>query len=154
MAQPRIIVVRFAPTSVSAKTDLWEITAAADRPVEIVGWTLFQTTDLGDANEEVLELTIERGVTAGSGGTASTEIDYGARGESTPDTAINHLVTTAHTGGTIIFSKGWNIRIPEEFWLPPELYAYFDAATDPTTVTMSAPADAITVGGTIFLREY
>lgn len=155
MAQPRIIVARFAPTATTTKTDLWEITCAADRPVEIMGWTLFQTTDLGDANEEVLELTIERGVTAGSGGTASTEIDYGARGETaTPDTTMNHMVTTAHTGGTIIFSKGWNIRIPEEFWLPPELYTYFDAGTDPTTVTMSAPADSITVGGAIFLREF
>lgn len=154
MAAPRICVARFAPTATTTKTDLWEITWAADRPGEIMGWTIFQTTDLGDANEEVLELTIERGVTAGSGGTASTEIDYGGRGESTPDSTINHMVTTAHTGGTIIFSKGWNIRIPEEFWLPPELYAYSDAGTDPITVTMSAPADSITVGGSLFWREF
>lgn len=154
MAQPRIYTVRFAATSVSAACDLWELTAAADRPFEIMGWTLFQTTDLGDANEEVLEISVQRGVTAGSGGTASTEVDYGGRGESVADTTVNHLVTTAHTGGTFMFAKGWNIRVPEEFWLPPEVYAYADAGTDPVTVTMAAPADAITVGGTLWWREF
>ena len=53
-----------------------------------------------------------------------------------------------------MFRKGWNIRIPEEFWLPPELYGYVDAGTDPITVTMTAPADSITVSGSVFWREY
>jgi hypothetical protein len=119
-----------------------------------MGWTIYQTTDLGDAQEEVLTLTVERGVTAGSGGSSATIVDYGGRGESTSDATVNRTVSTAHTGGTVILRKGWNIRIPEEFWLPPELYIYYDAATDPTTLTTTAPADSITVSGSIIWREF
>jgi hypothetical protein len=144
----------FSAVALTAAADLFEITAATDRPVEIVGWTIFQTTDLGDAQEEVLSLTIERGVTAGTGGTSVTPVDYGGRGESTSDATVNRTVTTAHTSGTVSLRKGWNIRIPEEFWLPPELYVYVDAGTDPVTLTMAAPADSITVSGTIIWREY
>jgi hypothetical protein len=153
MSSPRVYSASFSAVGTTTATDIFELTAATDRPLEIMGWTFFQTTDLGDANEEVLSITVERGVTAGSGGTASTEVDYGSRGEVTADTAVNHMVTTAHTGGTVIMRKGWNIRIPEEFWLPPELYIYIDAGTDPVTVTMTAPADSITMSGSIIWRE-
>jgi hypothetical protein len=154
MSQPRIYTASFSAVALTAATDLFEITCAADRPIEVMGWTIFQTTDLGDAAEEVLDLTWQRGVTAGSGGTSVTPVDYGGRGESTSDSTVNRTVTTAHTGGTVQIRKGWNIRIPEEFWLPPELYAYIDAATDPGTLTMTAPADSITVSGSIVWREF
>ena len=154
MSQPRIYSASFSAIALTAAADLFEITAATDRPVEIMGWTIFQTTDLGDAAEEVLDLSIQRGVTAGSGGSSVTPVDYGGRGESTSDATVNRTVTTAHTSGTVMFRKGWNIRMPEEFWLPPELYAYVDAGTDPVTLTMTAPADSITVSGTIFWREF
>jgi len=154
MAQPRIYSASFSAVAITTATDLFELTAATDRPIEIMGWTIFQTTDLGDAQEEVLDLSLQRGVTAGSGGTSVTPVDYGGRGESTSDSTVNRTVTTAHTGGTVMFRKGWNIRVPEEFWLPPELYAYVDAGTDPLTLTMTAPADSITVSGTIFWREF
>lgn len=154
MSAPRVYSASFSAVATTTATDLFELTCAADRPIDIMGWTIFQTTDLGDAQEEVISLTVERGVTAGTGGTASTEVDVGGRGESTADTASNHMVTTAHTGGTVVLRKGWNIRIPEEFWLPPELYIYVDAGTDPVTLTMTAPADSITLSGSIFWREY
>lgn len=154
MAQPRIYTASFSAVALTAAADLFEITAAADRPVDIMGWTIFQTTDLGDAAEEVLDLSLQRGVTAGSGGTSVTPVDYGGRGESTSDATVNRTVTTAHTGGTVMFRKGWNIRVPEEFWLPPELYGYVDAGTDPVTLTVTAPADSVTFSGTIFWREF
>lgn len=154
MAQPRIYSASFSAVALTAATDLFELTFATDRPGEIMGWTIFQTTDLGDSAEEVLDLSLQRGVTAGTGGSSVTPVDYGGRGESTSDATVNRTVTTAHTGGTVMFRKGWNIRIPEEFWLPPELYAYADAGTDPVTLTMTAPADSITVSGTIFWREF
>lgn len=154
MASPRIYVAEVAPASISAACDLFEITCATDRPIAIIGWTIYQTTDLGDSQEEVLSLTLERGVTAGSGGGAANKNDVGARGEVATDATVNKHVTTAHTGGTVVIRKGWNIRIPEEFWLPEVLWAYVDAGTDPVTLTMSAPADAITVGGAIYWAEF
>jgi hypothetical protein len=154
MAQPRIYTAQYAPAATTTATDLFEITCATDRPIAIIGWTIYQTTDLGDAAEEVLTLTVERGVTAGSGGSSATPADVGGRGESSSDATVNRSVTTAHTGGTVVLRKGWNIRIPEEFWLPEILWPYFDAGTDPATLTMSAPTDSITVGGAIYWAEF
>ena len=154
MSAPRIYTASFSAVATTTATDIFEITCAADRPIDIMGWTVFQTTDLGDAQEEVIDLTIQRSVTAGSGGSSVTPADYGGRGESSSDATVNRMVTTAHTSGTVLLRKGWNIRIPEEFWLPPELYIYIDAGTDPVTLTMTAPADSITVSGSIIWREY
>ena len=94
MAQPRIYVAEVAPAATTTATDIFEITCAADRPIAIIGWSIYQTTDLGDAAEEVLSLTLERGVTAGSGGGAANKNDVGSRGEvSTDDGATWRIVT-------------------------------------------------------------
>ena len=118
MSAPRIYTASFSAVATTTATDIFEITCAADRPIDIMGWTVFQTTDLGDAQEEVIDLTIQWSVTAGSGGSSVTPADYGGRGESSSDATVNRMVTTAHTSGTVLLRKGWNIRIPEEFWLP------------------------------------
>ena len=154
MAGARTYGASYAAAATTTATDLFEITCAADRPIAIIGWSIYQTTDLGDSAEEVLDLTVQTGVTAGSGGTSITPFDVSSRGEVASDSTCNRSVTTAHTGGTVRFRKGWNIRPPDDFWLPPELYIYCDAGTDPVTLTMTAPADSITVGGAIYWLEF
>jgi hypothetical protein len=147
----RYFTVQFTAVGLTAAADLFEITCASERPIRVWGWSLFQTTDLGDANEEVLALTLERGVTAGSGGTSVTPVSMDR--ESSADSTANRTVTTAHTNGTVVWRRGWNIRIPDEFWFTPETAPTMDSATDPVTLTMSAPADSITVSGLMLFEE-
>ena len=112
--------------AVTLATDLFEFTPAADRPIRLYGMRLCQTTDLQDAAEEVLRIGLHRDVTAGSTGTAITEVDY-------DNAAANEDVTTAvvcnrgtpSTGGTLIDVIGWNIRIPLEWFPIPELRPKF-----------------------------
>jgi len=137
--------------SVSAASDLAEFTAATDRPFRIWNVRIWQTTDLGDANEEVLEATIQRGVTAGSGGASVTLVSLDR--ETSADTTAAGIRTTAHTGGTVVYRWGWNIRIPDDLWFTPETAPTFDAATDPVTISLPAPADAITVGCSVLIEE-
>ena len=69
----RIYTVQFDNVSVSAAQDLFEITPADDKPVDIVGLFLSQTgvADVGDAAEELLPVQIIRGfTTSGSAGSA------------------------------------------------------------------------------------
>lgn len=147
----RYYTVQFTAVALTAAADLFELTCASERPIRIWGWNVFQTTDLGDANEEVLDLTLQRAVTAGSGGTSVTPVAMDR--ESTADTSANRTVTTAHTSGTVIWRRGWNIRIPDEFWFTPETAPIVDSATDPVTLTMTAPADSITVSGVMLFEE-
>jgi hypothetical protein len=154
---PIIYAANFDAQAVTTATDMAEITPAVDRPAIIYGLSLLQTTDLGDAQEEVLRIGLYRDVTAGSGGTAATEYVYSnfSAGAS-PTTAIRFL-GTASTGGTLIDIIGWNIRIPL-MWVPvPDMRPHFSniAAEGPTSSfrLIGAPADSITVSGVIYWEE-
>lgn len=139
-------------------TDIFECTPAADRAMVIIAMKLGQTTDLGDAQEEVLRIGIYEDVTAGSTGTAITETPYTNESALAANTAA--VVTnrgTASTGGTLIDIIPWNIRVPL-FWFPiPEMRPKFSniAAEGPTSTfrLIAAPTDSITVSSTIYWTE-
>lgn len=135
--------------AVSTAVDLWHITAGADRPVELHWLEMMQTTDLGDAAEEVLRIGIYAGVTGGGGGSAITEqgLDNDAQ------TALSAVVGqgTASTGGNLKWIIGWNIRQAGPVWVPtPEMRIRIDAGADPIAFRlMAAPADSITLSSTL-----
>src|SRR6187399_3083052 len=61
--------------AVTAAQDIFEISAPSDAIVVVHGFELFQATELGDAAEEQLLFTTNRGVgatTSGSGGSSVT----------------------------------------------------------------------------------
>ena len=139
-------------------TDVFEITPAADRPIMVYGFSLGQTTDLGDANEEVLRIGLYRDVTAGSTGTTLTEVKYSNdAAQGTVSAAVVSNRGTPSSGGTLIDIIPWNIRIPL-YWFPiPEMRPKFSnlAAEGPVSTfrLMTAPADSITVSGAIYWTE-
>lgn len=156
MIAPVLFAGNFDAQAVTTATDMFEITPAADRPVVIYGISLLQTTDLGDAAEEVLRIGVYRDCTAGSGGTALTEYNYNQAAIGSPTAGVR-VLGTASTGGTLIDIIGWNIRIPL-LWIPvPEMRPKFSniAAEGPTSTfrLIAAPADSITVSGVIYWAE-
>lgn len=157
MASPVIYGANFSAQAVTTATDIFEITPAADRPVVVYGLSLTQTTDLGDAAEEMLALGIYRDCTAGSGGTANTEYIYSNHSAGATNTAATRSLGTASTGGTLIDIIGWNIRVPL-LWIPiPEMRPKFSniAAEGPVSTfrLIAAPADSITVSATLYWSE-
>lgn len=141
----------FDNTAVSTATDIFHVTPAANRPVRLIGMTLGQTSDLGDAAEEVLRIGLYRGVTGGSGGTAITEVAYDSPTGPTASAAVLTLNTSASTSGTLLEVITWNIRVPL-MWFPiPELRPDITAAEGVVAMRLiGAPADAITLSGTLF----
>jgi hypothetical protein len=134
-------------------TDVFEITAPAGCRVEVMQMELCQTTDLGDAQEEVLRIGCYRGATAGATGTALTEQPYVDSNDGAARAAVVANRGTASTGGTLLHIIGWNIRIPlEKIWIP-ELRPITELSTVLTFRLMAAPTDSITVSGTIIWRE-
>jgi len=135
-------------------TDVFEVTVATDRPVVVHQMRLCQTTDLGDAQEEVLRIGLYRGVTAGSTGTSLTEVAYDQADNPAVTAAVVANRGTASTGGTLIDMIGWNIRIPlNEIWTP-ELRPRIDAGEDPFSFRLlAAPADSVTVSGCLIWEE-
>lgn len=149
--------VTFDNVSVTAATDLFHLTVTADSPVELFGMTVSQvgTADVGDAQEELLRIGLHRAVTGGSGGTAATENAWTNARNPTAATAILTNNTTASTSGTLLEIIPFNVRIPL-MWFPiPELRPWFDSSDDPVAMRLlGAPADAITLSGTIWWREW
>src|SRR5574343_34462 len=128
MAQGRIYTVVFAAVSVSAAQDFFELTPADDKPIEIVGLSLAQTgvADVGDTNEECLRCNIIRGhTTSGSAGTTTT-----------------------------LHEDSFNVRAGYINWWPEGCGPAASQANTTIVVRLpSAPADAITLSGTVYVRE-
>jgi hypothetical protein len=134
--------------------DFFHMTVTSDSPIVLYGMTLGQTTDLGDASEEVLRIGLYRGVTGGTGGTAATEVAYENSAAPVADTAVVTMNTTVSTAGTLMEVITWNIRVPL-MWFPiPELRPRIDSAEDPVVFRLqAAPTDTITYSGTVFWAE-
>lgn len=139
--------------AVSTAVDLFHVTVGADVPVLLHWLELEQTTDLGDAAEEVLRIGIYRGVTGGGAGTALTEVAAHDRAPTAAAAVAGQ--GTASTGGTLVWLIGWNIRQAGPIWVPtPELRPRISAANDPIAFRlMAAPTDSITLSATLCWEE-
>lgn len=124
----RIYAVPFNAVVTAAGTDvdLWSFQPAANKPIELRGFTLGQITEVGDTAEEGLRITIKRlpaTFTVGSGGAAVTAV---APVGSSLDTvwgftARTNDTTVSTSSGTVqvLDEFGWNNRnSPYEKWYP------------------------------------
>lgn len=155
----RLYTVQFNAVAVTAAQDLFEILAPTDAVVKVHAWHVMQTTDVGDAAEEVLRIETVRGigsVTSGSGGTTPT-----AQPIEDGDTAFGGTVeannTTRMAAGTgtleTLEQRGWNVRIPTDVIYTPETRPVISPGNRWTLSLPAAPADSLTVTGMVILEE-
>lgn len=152
----RVYTVVFDNVAVTAAQDFFEITPADDKPVELLGLLLSQSSDVGDAAEELLRYSIVRGhATSGSGGSAPTPRPLDRSGAAAGLTAEVNNTTIASAGtGVTLFHDCFNVRAGLQVWFPPECYP--EASQGDTTIVvrlLSTPADSLTMSGTLFVRE-
>jgi hypothetical protein len=150
----------FKAVAITVAQDLFEVRASSSSIIVVHGFSLFQTTDLGDAAEEVLRLTTNRGsgsVTSGSGGTTATAALVTRANTAFGGTVeVNNTTVLAVGSGTLTNDMehiGWNIRIPQNFWWTPEARPIILPSDYWTLELEAAPADSVTVSGTIYLEQ-
>lgn len=154
----RTYMVPINAVTVSAAQDLWQITPVAGKPVKILGLVLGQSSDVGDAASETLNLKISRGwATTGSGG---TDLTTTAPPVDPSDAAagfnakINN--TTVASAGTEVklFADTFNTQAGYQMQFPEGCQPGCSSTTGVIlTVTISAPADSITLSGTLIVEE-
>lgn len=151
----RIYTVTFSAVSVSAAQDLFEISPADDRPIEIVGIELGQSSDFGDAADELLQVSIIRGhTTSGSGGTAPTPAPMSPNDAAAGFTAEVNNTTAASAGTTAtLTTTAWNVRAGYIQWFPEGMRPSATQGNTTLVVRQTAPADALTMSGTLYVRE-
>lgn len=153
---PRMYTVEFESVATTAGTDLFELDAAAEHPIEVCGLFISQSTDVKDAEEEMIRYRIVRGnTTSGSGGSTATPrpVDDGdAAAGFTCE--INN--TTAASAGTAVnlHSADFNLRIGESLWLPEGCGWWTRGTTLLVCRLLAAPADSVSFTGTLYVREY
>ena len=149
-------------TAAGGDSDLLSIQPADDKPCRIIGWIIGQSSEVGDATEENIRITLRHmtaTVTIGSGGSAVTPV---ANRPGTNEivaagfTARCNDTTVSTTSGTstIMEELAWNERnTPWERWIPEELRPVA-LQTEVLIVRMeSTLADDLTVEMTFFIEE-
>jgi len=151
----RIYTVVFSAVAVSAAQDLFEITPADDKPVEIVGVELGQSSDSGDAQDEQLQISIIRGhTTSGSGGSAPTPAPMSPAEAAAGFAAEVNNTTIASAGTGVTLHTGcWNVRAGYINWFPEGMRPSASQANTTIVLRQTAPADAVTMSGTLYVRE-
>lgn len=160
----RVYRVPFTGTLANAggDSDLLSILPADDKPVRLIGWIISQSSEVSDAAEENLRITVRHmtaTVTIGSGGSAVTPVanrpgtaDIAAAGF----TARCNDATVATTSGTSVIMEelAWNERnTPWERYIPEELRPVAVQGEALIVRMESTPADDLTAELTFFVEE-
>ena len=152
----RTYAVTFENVAVSAAQDVFEISPADDHPVILLGLHLDQFSDVGDAAEEILRFKVIRGhSTGGSGGSAATPRPLDP-GDAAAGFAAEVNNTTVAADGTAVdlHAGAFNIRAGLAIWWPPEACPVANQGNTTIVVRlMAAPADALSMSGTLYLAE-
>lgn len=143
----------FQATAVgTAAQDLLTLTGATNVVGYIHKIVVTQSSDLGDAQEEGVRITLLMGATAGSGGTALTEQSL-QDGQPAADFAAIRNNTTQATGGTAIYEENMNNRIGFYYEPTPETRPLVAGTTSFVVQMNSTLADAMTMSAVIQWEE-
>lgn len=154
----RMYSVSFAATAETAAFDAFELTPADDKPIKLHSIVISQTTEFGDAQDEMLSVTITRGgtaMTSGSGGSAPTAIPLDSSAEAAAGCTAEVLNTTqgSFTGGVVVHRDAFNVRAGWQYRPTPEERIGVSQANGGVIVAISAPADSTSFIGTLIFEE-
>lgn len=142
-----------APISITSafttQIDIFEFLSGTNMPVVVYGFEIGQTSEVGDAQEEVLTLVLKRvtaSPTSGSGGGTSTPQPINSSGAAVAaGTAFETGNTTKLTGGTSVDMARipWNVRQPYLYRPLPEEMIILAPATRLVLELATTPTDSI-----------
>ncbi len=158
----RIYTVSYQGTvfTSTGDSDLLEVLPADDKPVKLRGFLLSQTSEVGDAQEEGLRISVLRlpaTVTSGSAGSAVTPIPMDSADTAAGAACECNNSTIATTSGSAITIEelAWNIRnSPYEHWYPDERFCPKAKQGEALIVRMqTTPADDFSGCFTFWIEE-
>jgi hypothetical protein len=147
--------VIFNAVAVTAQQDLFEIATSASQIVLIHSIELTQSTEVGDAQEEGLNILVKRGATVtGSGGTTPVPVPLDPGTVTFAGTTKANNTTKANTGTIVTaYAGNWNVRGPFLYLPPPEDRITIPPSGRLTVELATTPADSITMSGTVVFES-
>ncbi len=153
-----VYTVSFDQQTIAAASgdyDLFEVVPGDDKPVEIVAVSLGNKSEVGDAQDEMLAISIVRGNTTSSNGTSTTPqpLDPSDGAASFTAETVGSTPATAGTSVTLLSDTfnvrgGWTQVFPEAM-----RFKVSQANTGMYVRLTTAAADDLTLSGTLWVRE-
>jgi len=137
-------------TAITAAIDVFEIASGANRPITLLGFEISQTSEVGDTQEEQLEMLLRRvtgAPTSGSGGPSAATVRAIEADESlATGVTFENGNTTKLTGGTSeeLMRFAWNVRVPYLYVPIPEARPGILVSDHLVLEMVSTPGDSIT----------
>ena len=152
----------FSAVAISVAQDLFEIVAPANSRVRLLEIDIGQFSDFGDAQAEILSISVHRGHTSsGSGGSTITPANFNPYGRAAGTTVEANNTTVATSSGTLMWATAWHVQAGF-LWSPLENAPRGVPAfrrhiiikpSQRLVVRITAPNDAITTNGSILFEE-
>lgn len=136
--------------------DIFELNTPSDKVVELISAFLGQSSDAGDAADELLRVRVRSGMTtSGSGGSTATP-QKTSSGDAAAGTTVETNNTTVASGGTIVehVEETFNVRGGWIYKPVPEERIFFPPSSRIVLNIPTGPADALTGSATLTFREY
>lgn len=155
----RMYVVQFGGVAVTAQQDFFAIVPAANKPIQVHALFLGQSTDAGDAEDEMLRIGVIRGHTsAGSGGGTFTPVAEPNNTAAGFTARINDTTVASGGTGVTIHADTFNVRAGYPLILTPEMRRMWRlssvTANNRLVVRLlKTPADSLTMSGTLYVEE-
>lgn len=150
----RMYTAQFNGQAETTTQDAFELVAPADAVLVVHSLELSQSTEVADAAEEMLTVTLKSGqTTSGSGGATTTPVPVNF-GDAASGATCETNNTTQASAGTIVTHSAWDWNIRGELikiWTPETRPVVSPSRR--MTVDISAPADSVTFSGTLTFEE-
>ena len=156
----RIFSARFEDIAKTVIGDIFSLASPTSGVGVLHQIDLAQSTETGDAAEEMLTLRIVTGNTTvgNTNGTAPTAIPFQLGDVPTVTVRANDDVEVSGGTQVIKYSTSWNVRVPWLYLPTPETRIHFNELIAGTTTflalqVITTPADSISMTGTIIWEE-
>lgn len=150
----------FEEVTATLAQDLFELLAPNDVCLELISARVGQSSDPADAQAEMAAISIVRGVgtvTSGSGGGTNPTPRPTHQGGAASGSTVEINNTTKMVVGTgaleILLNDDFNMQVGWLYQPVPEERFYVSPSDRVTIELVNAPADALTISGTISWRE-
>ena len=143
-------------TNASGTQDWFELAPGTQKPVKVHAIFISQSSDVGDAAEEILRYKVIRGhTTSGSGGTTVVPPPADGNDTAAADSTLEVNNTTIASAGTAVdlHSEAFNIRVGLQLIFTPEMRPRVENAELLVVRMMSTVVDDLSMNGTIYFEE-
>lgn len=148
-------------TAAGTDSDILTVKPAANKPIRLRGLKLSQTTEVADAGEEGIAISILQlaaVITDGTGGAAITPLAVDENDASPGFTARENDTTLTTTSGASNIKEnfGWiNRNTPLEMWWPEDKYAPRAQNAGALVIrSLTTLVDDMTLQYTAYIEEY